>query len=151
MSTIREIHPEESIPYSLLLLADEERTVVDKYIENAIIYLYFSEGHPLGVCAVERINDDVQEIKNLGIHPEHRQKGIGRKLLRFALTQAAGAGYSYVDVGTADTSDVSQKLYTSEGFEHHATRPDFFLTHYSQPVFENGKQCRDMVVYRKEI
>lgn len=66
------------------------------------------------------------EISKMMVHPTHRQRGIGKRLLNAAFEAARGAGKTLVTLDTR-TGDVSEKLYKAVGFERAGEIPDFAL------------------------
>ncbi|MBM4452102.1 MAG: GNAT family N-acetyltransferase, partial [Chloroflexi bacterium] len=56
-------------------------------------------------------------IYMLGVHPEHRGRGLGRKLLLAGMRQLKGKGLEVVEI-TVDSQNVAAVgLYRSLGFE----------------------------------
>lgn len=62
--------------------------------------------------------DNEAEIHLLGVKPEYRGHGIGRKLVEAAITRAKQSGYSKLILWTQLSMTEAQKLYESEGFVH---------------------------------
>ncbi|HAA21381.1 MAG TPA: GNAT family N-acetyltransferase, partial [Cytophagales bacterium] len=81
----------------------------------------------------------------------HQGKGWGTALLRHATQNAKRQGYQRLRIGTADASVAQQRLYSREGFLPEGRITDFFTTHYPEPLFDQGTQCRDMIVMEKSL
>jgi ribosomal-protein-alanine N-acetyltransferase len=65
------------------------------------------------------------EIHTLGVHPEARERGIGRALLRRLLADADRAGAAvFLEVRT--DNEVAQRLYRAEGFQVIGTRRRYY-------------------------
>jgi aminoglycoside 6'-N-acetyltransferase I len=136
----------EPIPYSLLLLADASIHAIDKYIHKCTIYLITSGNNTLGVCAIQEVDANTIEIKNLAVSEEFRNCGVGSCCL-----QKIEAIYPLKNilVGTGDGSLDALRFYKKNGFEALAIRKNFFLNNYHNPIVENGMQLRDQIVLRK--
>lgn len=144
-----QIHPkptEVAVPYSLLLLADQSIEAIDKYITDCEIYFIKTDTDKIGVCAVQLMNNNTIEIKNLAIHPSCRSLGIGSWCL-----QQIEAKYKGKDilVGTGDCSLDALRFYQNNGFVKFDTRKNFYLDNYPHPIIENGTQLKDQIVLRK--
>lgn len=67
---------------SLLLLADEQESMIDKYIDNSTMYVLEDSGIK-GEIVVCELQEKVLEIKNLAVLPTHHKQGYGRTLINF--------------------------------------------------------------------
>lgn len=65
----------------------------------------------------------------VGTHPDHRNRGLGKALLLFAMGEMAAAGMEYATVVNEGTNDASRALYASVGFV-----PWHLLDGYAKPV-----------------
>ena len=68
--TLRTLTPDENIPYKLLLLADETKEAIDKYIHQSVIYVLEYAQEMIAVCATAMISEGVMEIKNIVVRNE---------------------------------------------------------------------------------
>ncbi len=148
---IRVKQPDESLPWDLLLMADEEIPAIEKYIYDCVIFLALEKDSVVGECAIRNTGPGRAEIMSIAVLPEFRKKGLGKQLLRKAIQWAEDQNISSVDIGSADTSAIPLAFYRSEGFTDYEIRKNFFRENYSKPVIENGKECIDMIVLRKQI
>ena len=79
---ILEIKNEKKQYLELLLLADEQENMIDRYLERGSMYVLFDNG----VKAVAVVTDEgngILEIKNMATYPESRKKGYGRRMIDF--------------------------------------------------------------------
>ena len=138
----------ETIPYSLLLLADESLKAINSYIHQCVIYLLKDDLNTIGVCAIQLVDDSSLEIKNLAISEEYRNNGLGT----FCLQQLAAIypQQSFL-VATGDGSLKAQRFYRNNGFSLDAVKKDFFLLHYEHPIIENGIQLKDQLIFKREF
>ena len=48
-------------------------------------------------------------------------------------------------------SDDYEEVYQKEGFEMKEIVKDFFLYNYDKPIYENGIQCKHMIILNKNL
>lgn len=147
---IREGRADEPMPYDLLLLADENRALIDAYLPGSQVYVLEIDGQVVGVGLL-RITDSVGEIMNIAVAPDYQREGLGRALLR-ALTDAAGRqGIRRRLIATGNSGIGQIALYQQEGFDLIDIDRDYFLRHYPQPIRENGIQCKHRLIFQKTL
>ena len=136
----------------LLLLADEEEAMIDRYLEKGQLWVAFLDRQPevvIGVCVVTQEQPQLYEIKNLAIAPAYQQQGYGKQVVDFICRQYRGKD-RFLQVGTgAGTNNV--RFYEACGFTISHTIPHFFTEHYSHPIYEGAILLQDMVYLRKSI
>lgn len=145
---IRLLAEDETIPYHLLLLADESLEAINKYIHHSDIYLFLQEDIPLGVLVLQIIKPKSLEIKNLAVEPAYQNRGIGKELLGFAIRMASEQGYEQIFIGTGDASVKQLYIYQKAGFEIDYIKKGFFLDNYPNPIYENGIRLKHMVMLK---
>jgi ribosomal protein S18 acetylase RimI-like enzyme len=59
--------------------------------------------------------------------------------------------YKIIQIGTGNSSVKQVGLYQRCGFRITGIDKDFFIKHYSEPIFEDGIQCRDMIRMEQEL
>ena len=133
---------------SLLLLADEQEDMIDRYLFRGEMYVLDDNGVK-SECVVTDEGDGVLEIKSLATVPEFQGKGYARALISF-ISEAYGGRFSVLQVGTGD-SPLTVPFYKKCGFTYSHAVPNFFTEHYDHPIFEGGVQLVDMVYFRKEL
>lgn len=74
---VREINENKKQYLPLLLLADEQESMIDRYLERGTMYV-LEDGDVRAECVVLPVGDGVLEIKNLATAPEHQRRGCGR-------------------------------------------------------------------------
>ena len=143
----------EPIPYSLLLLADETKEAIDKYIYDSKLFYAYTELNPtpIGIIALYQVSSSVLEIKNIAIDNQEQNKGYGKQLIDFSIQYATENLYKELIVGTGDTSTQSMNFYLKNGFQPYNIRPNFFLENYPFPIYENGKQMQHMILFKRII
>ena len=80
---IRQIQDYKKRYLDLLLLGDEQESMIDRYLERGEMFVMFTSNTSQPICvAVVTIEDDNQcELKNIAVHPEFQRKGYGRQML----------------------------------------------------------------------
>lgn len=133
---------------ALLLLADEQESLVDKYIDDGRMFVLDDDGVK-GEILVCRKEVGIAEIKNLAVYPEYQGRGYGRALIEF-VCELYGGNNSYMEVGTGD-SPLTVPFYEKCGFKKSHVIKNFFTDNYSKKIFEGGVQLVDMVYLRKRL
>lgn len=131
----------------LLLLADEQESMIDRYIDKGDMFILKEKDIVIAECIVVNIGKGEYEIKNIAVVPERQGKGYGKKLIEYVLSYYNDCRVMYV--GTGD-SDLTVPFYKSCGFEESHRIKNFFTDNYDKPIFENGKQLIDMVYLKRK-
>ncbi len=132
----------------LLLLGDEQESMIDRYLGRGTLYV-LDDGGVKSVCVVTDEGGGILEIKNIATAPAHQGRGYGKAMVRFLLTTYAGA-YSVLQVGTGD-SPMTVPFYEACGFVRSHRIKNFFTEHYDHPIYEGGVQLVDMVYLRRRL
>ena len=132
----------------LLILADEQESMIDRYLERGTMYALDDNGVK-AVCVVTDEGNGVMEIKNIAVLPEYQHRGYGRKLIDFLVSEYKDK-YSILQVGTGD-SPLTVPFYEKCGFEKSHTVKNFFTDNYDHPIFECGKQLIDMIYFKLSL
>lgn len=130
----------------LLLLADEQESMIDKYLERGEMFVLNDDGVK-AECVVTKETDGIYEIKNIAVMPDFQRKGYGKRLIDFLLSY-----YTDCNVMLVGTGDVPSSLsfYKKCGFVESHRIKNFFTDNYDHPMFEDGKQLVDMVYLKRE-
>lgn len=145
---IREVKKDKKQFLSLLLLADEQEDMIDRYLENGTMYVLEDNGVK-AECVVIDVGNNILEIKNIATSSEFQGNGYGRKLIDF-LTEFYKNDFDFLQVGTGD-SPLTIPFYEKCGFKRHHTIKNFFVDNYDHPIIECGIQLVDMIYLRKPI
>lgn len=145
---IREIKGNKKYYLDLLLLADEQENMIDRYIDKGTMYVLDDNGVK-SECVVTDEGDGVLEIKSIATVPEYQGRGYAKALVNFIVNQYAGK-YSILQVGTGD-SPATVPFYEACGFTRSHCIKNFFTDHYDHPIYEGGVQLTDMVYLRKRL
>lgn len=145
---IREIKENKKQYLDLLLLADEQEDMIDRYLERGIMYVLDDNGIK-AECVVTDEGDGILEIKNLAVTPDSQRRGYGRRMIRFLADTYSGR-YDILQVGTGD-SPLTVPFYASCGFWRSHVVKGFFTEYYDHPIYEGGRQLVDMVYLRMSL
>ena len=142
---IREIENKRDF-LPLLLLADEQESMIDRYLDRGVMLILEDRGVALGECVVTDEGDGVLEIQNLAVAPEHQGNGYGKALIGYVASHYRGR-YQALQVGTGD-SPLTVPFYEHCGFVRHHVIKNYIVDHYERPIFEGGKQLIDKIYLR---
>jgi len=132
----------------LLLLADEQENMIDKYLANGDMFALFDDDLR-SICVVVAINDETCELKNIATYQKYQGKGYAKALIKFVSDYYKNR-YKTMLVGTGETTAIIS-FYESCGFEKSHRIKNFFTDNYAHPMFEDGVQLIDMVYLKKEL
>ena len=132
----------------LLLLADEQEDMIDRYLERGTMYVLEDDGVK-AECVVTDEGGGILELKNIAVATDCQGKGYGNALVDFLVRTYRGQ-YMVLQVGTGD-SPSTIPFYESCGFRRHHLVKNFFTDHYDHPIYECGVQLVDMVYLQREL
>ena len=145
---IRKVETDKKRYLDLLLLADEQEDMVDRYLERGTMYV-LEDGGVKAECVVTDERNGILELKNIAVEPDFQGKGYGKALVDFLIRTYAGR-YVTMQVGTGD-SPSTIPFYESCGFRRHHLGKNFFTDHYNHPIYEGELQLVDMVYLQREL
>ena len=132
----------------LLLLADEQEDMINRYLDRGKMYVINDDGVKCE-CVVTDEENGVLEIKNLATNPKYQGEGYAKTMIDF-ICQKYRHNYSILQVGTGD-SPLTVPFYEKCGFIRSHVVANFFTDNYDHPIYEAGVQLVDMVYLRREI
>ena len=132
----------------LLLLADEEEKMIDKYLERGEMYILNDNGIK-AECVVTDEGNKILEIKNIAVSPKFQKQGYGKKLIEF-ITEKYSENFSVIQAGTGD-SPLTIPFYEKCGFKKSHIVKNFFIDNYKNPIYEEGVQLIDMIYLQKNL
>lgn len=139
---IREIENKRDF-LPLLLLADEQEDMIDRYLDRGTMLALEDEGIVKGECVVTDEGNGLLEIQNLAVAQDYQGKGYGKQLIEYVVNLYKNR-YKVLQVGTGD-SPLTVPFYEHCGFVQHHIIKNYIVDHYAQPIFEGGKQLIDKV------
>ncbi len=138
---IRKITENKKAYLPLLLLGDEQESMIDRYLEDGDMYVLF-DPDAVAECVVCRLPDGIVEIKNIAVSETCQRKGYGSTLVKHVFEMYSDA--KRIIVGTGD-SILTLPFYNRCGFKEYHRVKNFFTDNYDHPIIEAGVQLRDMV------
>lgn len=132
----------------LLLQADEQESMIDRYLDRGDLFtMYGKDGSLIAVAVVTGEGEGIYELKNLAVSPDYRMKGYGKRMVGH-ISEHYRAVCRIMYVGTGDSMQTIP-FYESCGFSYSHTVPDFFTENYDHEIIENGKVLKDMICLKK--
>jgi GNAT superfamily N-acetyltransferase len=139
--------PREAIRW-LFEEAEDSRVQLDAYIGLGRVLLAKQDGHVVGeLQLIPTAEAPVWEVKSLAVAPQSQGQGIGRALVKRAISEAGAEAVSRLTVSTA-TADVGNlRFYQRCGFRMLSIERDAFTpaTGYPEPIDIDGVPLRDRI------
>ncbi len=148
---IEKLEENSDIPYDLLELADPSRIQINEYLKTGTCYLAKVDSRVVGVLVLNQIDSTSIEVKNIAVDAREQGKGFGKALLRYSELVSRELGFDKLIIGTGNSSLDQLALYQKVGFEMLEIQKDYFIKNYTEPIFENGIQCKHMVILEKNV
>lgn len=145
---IIEIQKDRKKYIDLLLLADEQESMVDRYLERGEMFV-LEDGGVKAVCVITDEGDGICELKNIAVKIDSQHKGYGKKLIKYLIAHYAGK-YRQMIVGTGDVPS-AVGFYKSCGFEYSHRVENFFTDNYDHQMIEDGILLKDMIYLKQKI
>ena len=132
----------------LLLLADEQEGMIDRYLPDGDLFALYDDDLK-SVCVVVPVDSETCELKNIATYKKYQGKGYGRALLNFIFDFYKN-DYKTMLVGTGETPAILS-FYESCGFEKSHRVKNFFTDNYDLPMFDGDIKLVDMIYLKKEL
>ena len=129
----------------LLLVADEQEDMIDRYLERGDMFVLY-DGGVKAECVVTREGSGVYELKNIAVKPECWRRGYGKRLTEYVFSLYPDMGTMYVGTGDCPST---LSFYHACGFTESHRVKDFFTDNYDHPMYEDGVQLVDMVYLKR--
>ena len=133
-----------------LLLADENEEIVNEYINNGDLFSITVLDKVVGVAIFISESPKTIELKNIALLADYRGKGLGKEILKLASALYKNKSFKKMTVGTANSSIDNIAFYLKAGFRIVGIRKGFFAK-YPEPIYENGIQAIDMIMFEKDL
>lgn len=132
----------------LLLLADEQESMIDRYLERGDMFM-LEDNDVKAVCVVTNEGNGVCELKNIAVALDSQQQGYGKRLINYLINHYSGK-YTQIIVGTGDVPSAIN-FYQSCSFKYSHRIEDFFTNNYDHPMIEEGILLKDMVYLKRNL
>lgn len=144
---IKEITTNKKEYIDLLLLADVQEDMIDRYLEEGRMFVLYDDDVKCEAVVV-KLNESECELKNLATYPTEQGKGYAKALIQFLFEEFLGK-YQTMYVGTGDEPGVLA-FYKKCGFHESHRKKNFFIDNYREPIIDQGVQLVDMVYLRAD-
>ena len=121
----------------LLLLADEQESMIDRYLERGDMFVLYDNGLK-ACCVVTREGEGIYEIKNIATISFFQRQGYGKRLIQFLFDHYRGK-CSELLVGTGDVPSTLSFLRTL--WLHHFPSAKEFLYRQLRPSYVRRRQA----------
>jgi len=148
MVTIKKIVENKKQFLDLLLLADEQENMIDRYLSSGDLFVLY-DGDLKSICVVMQINSKTCELKNIATYERYQRKGYGKALINF-ISDYYRNDFKTMLVGTGETPTILS-FYESCGFKISHRVKNFFTDNYDHPIFEGEIQLIDMIYLKKTL
>lgn len=132
----------------LLLLADEQESMIDKYLDRGDMFALY-DSDLKSICVVTQEREDIFELKNLATDEKYQGQGYGSRLVKYLFEYYKDKGKTML-VGTGE-SPLTLPFYEHCGFKQSHRVKNFFVDNYDHPIYENGIQLIDMIYLKKDL
>ncbi|MDR0231316.1 MAG: GNAT family N-acetyltransferase [Dysgonamonadaceae bacterium] len=132
----------------LLLLADEQENMIDKYLPCGDLFALY-DNDLKSVCVVVPIDSETCELKNIATYEKCQGKGCGKALIKF-ISDFYKNSYKTMLVGTGEIPWILS-FYENCGFEKSYRVKNFFTNNYDHPMFDGEIQLVDMIYLKKDL
>lgn len=145
---IRRIIDNKKRYLDLLLQADEQESMIDRYLERGDLFALIDDDLK-STCVVTDEGGGVCEIKSLATYPNYQGRGYASKLIDYICAYYKPAFHTMM-VGTGDSPAIIP-FYQHRGFTLSHRLKNFFIDNYDHPIIDNGVQLFDMVYLKKDL
>lgn len=132
----------------LLLLADEQEDMIERYLERGDMFALYDEDLK-SICVVAQEEDGVYELKNIATYEKFHGQGYGGRLIEYLFDYYKDV-CRVMYVGTGDSPRVL-RFYHRCGFVDSHKVANFFIDNYDEPIIDEGIQLVDMVYLKHEF
>lgn len=132
----------------LLLLADPQEDMIERYLDDGDLFVLSENGDVLTVCVVVVKNKNC-ELKNIATAEEYQGRGYGKYMVNYICEHYSFA-CDTMYVGTGN-SKKTLGFYKKCGFVNSHIAANFFVDNYKEPIYEDGMQLVDMIYLKKHL
>lgn len=148
MEIVRIADKDKTKYMELLLIADEQVNMIEKYLYRGDMFALRNDGVK-ALCIITEEKTGVYEIKNIVTVPQYQRKGYGQHLISFIADYYKDLG-DELYVGTGNSPPILH-FYEKCGFERSHIVKNFFTDNYDHPMYEDGHQLVDMIYLKRKL
>ena len=146
---VRQIIENKRLYIDLLLLADPQESMIEKYLDQGEMFLLEENGEAKTIAVVKVLKNRKCELKNIATAEAQRNKGYGKYMIHF-LCEHYSSVCDVMYVGTGNTGKTID-FYKKCGFENSHILVDFFVKNYEKPIYDDGVLLKDMIYLKKNL
>jgi ribosomal protein S18 acetylase RimI-like enzyme len=113
---------------------EKSRAFVREQIEDhRLMFVALDNAQVIGWCDISPLSRSILAHRGelgMGVHPDHRRKGLGRRLIRTALQAARESGLEQVELSVRTDNAAAITLYGQEGFRNCGLTPRAIEIHH---------------------
>lgn len=132
----------------LLLLADEQESMIDKYLDRGTLFALYDDDLK-SICVVTDEGNGSYELQNLATYEQFQGKGYGKRLVSHISNYYKDKGTTML-VGTGSVPWILS-FYECCGFTFSHRLKNYFIEHYDNPIFEEGIQLKDKIYLKMDL
>lgn len=133
----------------MLLLADPEEEMIDRYLEKSDMFVLTDAGETIAVGVVEMLNNRCCELKNIATAEAYQRQGYGRYMIHYICEHYSNrCDTIYVGTGNCPST---LTFYEKCGFVNSHIVANFFVDNYKEPVYDEGIHLVDMIYLKKKL
>lgn len=148
MFVVRPVLSSRKAHLHLLLLADPDETMLDRYLTVGDMYVGLEDDQVVCEAVMLPLSHGICELKNLATEPDRQNCGYAGRLVDELSRMYAERGFQTMLVGTSVTGT---GFYERLGFVPSHIVPNFFTDNYAEPVLDDGVLCIDMHYLKKKL
>lgn len=133
----------------LLLIADPQEDMIDRYLDDGEMFVLSENGDVLTVCVVVPAGGGACELKNIATAYKYQRQGYGKYMVRY-ICEHYSSRYETMYVGTGN-SRKTLDFYKECGFINSHIEANFFTDNYREPIYEDGIRLVDMIYLKKRL
>lgn len=132
----------------LLLLGDEQESMIDRYLESGDLFALYDDDLK-AVCVVTEEDGATCELKNIAVYEQFQGQGYGSVLIKY-ISDFYKNQYRTMLIGTGEVPSILS-FYKHCGFELSHRIENFFTDNYDHIMIEEGVQLVDMIYLKKSL
>lgn len=145
---IKQITKKKKRFLDLLLLGDEQESMIDRYLDEGDLFALYDNGLK-AVCVVIHVDDTTCELKNIAVYKNYQGKGYGTYFINY-VSENYRNRYETMILGTGEVPSILL-FYKSCGFQYSHRIENFFTDNYDHIIIEEGVQLVDMIYLKKSL
>lgn len=112
-------------PHNPAKIVKQDITQINKYLPpNGHVFLALIDNNACGTACLNRISEEVGELKRMFVNPSFRNLGVGEALLQSIINTAKERGHKKIRLNTPKFMETAHSLYRRFGFKPISVYPE---------------------------